>query len=73
MVKEHKLDEDAILQLTNGIRIFYAGGSMESYILSDFSSAVALCAELDFKLIPTKDWLLMMWDIPSAFLWWCLW
>ncbi|MBI9095904.1 MAG: helix-turn-helix transcriptional regulator [Sphaerochaeta sp.] len=53
MVEEYKLDEDAILQLTNGIRIFYADGSMESYILSDFSSALALYAELDLKLIPT--------------------
>jgi hypothetical protein len=42
MFKEHKLDEDAILQLTNDMSIFYAGESMESYILPDFSSAVAL-------------------------------
>jgi len=53
MVEEYKLDEDAILQLTNGIRVFYADGSMESYILSDFSSAVALYAELGLKFIPT--------------------
>lgn len=50
----HKLDKDALLQLSSGIRICYAEGCMESYrILSGCSSAVALYAELDLKFIPT--------------------
>ncbi|NBK21428.1 MAG: XRE family transcriptional regulator [Spirochaetia bacterium] len=52
MVEEHKLDEEAILQLTSGIRIFYSDGSMETYTLSDFSSVAALYMELELNFIP---------------------
>lgn len=53
VVEEHKLDEEAILNLTSGMRIFYADGSMEAYTLSDCRSAATLCMDLEFMTIPT--------------------
>ncbi len=52
LVEEHNLDEEAILQLTSGLRIFYADGSMESYTLYDFTSAYTLYTNLELGIIP---------------------
>ncbi len=53
LVEEHKLDEEAILKLTSGIRIFYADGSMEAYNLREFSSIAALFTEIEFMFAPS--------------------
>lgn len=76
MINEYKLDDEEMHctpsfgHLTSGNRGYYADKSMGSYILSDFSSALALYAELDLTVVPTtSEWLLNMVLIPSAFLW----
>ncbi len=59
LVEENNLDEQAILQLTNGIRIYYSDGSIESFILSSFTSALDLYMEhnldLDISSIVIED------------------
>lgn len=53
LVEKHNIDEDAIQQLLYGMRVIYADGSMESFMLSEFDSLVPLYFVFDTQEIPS--------------------